>query len=125
MLMWGILKALFYSRSVAVDDMPYYKGFWRQFMLKNSAKRAGALFLVLSIWTAAVAFFPVSLSAQQTTSADIAKAKKDSDAKKQTQSNAASTTGNTSLKPLSAKEDPSQIGKRDINAGGDKFWGWL
>jgi hypothetical protein len=94
-------------------------------MLTNSAKRAGALFLVLSIWTAAVAFFPVSLNAQQTTPADIAKAKKDAETKKQTQSNAAATTGNTNLKALSIKEDPSQIGKRDINGGGDKFWGWL
>jgi hypothetical protein len=28
-------------------------------------------------------------------------------------------------KALSAKEDPSQIGKRKINAGTDKFFGWL
>ena len=31
----------------------------------------------------------------------------------------------TSLKPLSTKEDPSQIGKRKINKGTDKFFGWL
>lgn len=29
------------------------------------------------------------------------------------------------LKPLSTKEDPSQIGKRKINSGADKFFGWL
>ena len=28
-------------------------------------------------------------------------------------------------KPLSTKEDPNQIGKRKINAGSDKFFGWL
>ena len=94
-------------------------------MLKNSAKRASALLMILSIWMAAIAFFPISLIAQQTSSADIAKAKKDADAKNQTQSNAVPTTANASTKPLSVKEDPSQIGKRDINAGGDKFWGWL
>ncbi|MCV5689263.1 hypothetical protein OFN32_34160, partial [Escherichia coli] len=26
---------------------------------------------------------------------------------------------------LSTKEDPSQIGKRNINSGSDKFFGWL
>src|SRR6476646_1160647 len=95
-------------------------------MLKKSAKRASALLMILSVWMAAIAFFPISLSAQQQTSpADIAKAKKEADAKNQTQSNAVPATANGTSKPLSAKEDPSQIGKRDINAGGDKFWGWL
>src|SRR5438309_1939689 len=94
-------------------------------MLKNSAKRASAFLMILSVWTAAIAFFPLSLSAQQTTPADIAKAKKDADSKNQTQTKVAPTTTGGSLKPLSAKEDPSQIGKRDINGGGDKFWGWL
>lgn len=28
-------------------------------------------------------------------------------------------------KPLSEKEDPTQIGKRKINSGSDKFFGWL
>jgi len=28
-------------------------------------------------------------------------------------------------KPLSVKEDPNQIGKRNINSGSDKFFGWL
>ncbi|MGH9948060.1 MAG: M48 family metallopeptidase [Pyrinomonadaceae bacterium] len=31
----------------------------------------------------------------------------------------------TDNKPLSAKEDPSQIGKRKLNSGSDKFFGWL
>ncbi|MEO8650156.1 MAG: M48 family metallopeptidase [Acidobacteriota bacterium] len=30
-----------------------------------------------------------------------------------------------SRKPLSSKEDPTQIGKRKINSGTDKFFGWL
>jgi Zn-dependent protease with chaperone function len=93
-------------------------------MLMNSAKRAGALALILSIWTAAIAFFPISLSAQ-TTPADIAKAKKDAETKDQTASKATPTAATGNLKPLSTKEDPAQIGKRDINGGGDKFWGWL
>ncbi len=31
----------------------------------------------------------------------------------------------TNTAPLSVKEDPSQIGKRNINGGTDKFFGWL
>lgn len=35
------------------------------------------------------------------------------------------TPAATGGKPLSVKEDPSQIGKRKINNGTDKFFGWL
>jgi predicted Zn-dependent protease len=28
-------------------------------------------------------------------------------------------------RPLSVNEDPAMIGKRNINRGGDRFWGWL
>jgi len=95
-------------------------------MFKDSVRRVGALVTVLSIWTAAIAFLPVSAAAQTTTPADVAKAKKDADAKNKAQSNAApAATAGTAKGPLSVKEDPSQIGKRDINSGGDKFWGWL
>ena len=37
----------------------------------------------------------------------------------------AAKTAPTAKKPLSEKEDPTQIGKRKINAGSDKFFGWL
>lgn len=36
-----------------------------------------------------------------------------------------STPAPVSAKPLSEKEDPAQIGKRKINSGSDKFFGWL
>jgi len=93
-------------------------------MFMDSIRRTGALVAAISIWTAAVAFLPVSGAAQ--TVPDVAKAKKDIDAKSKTQSNAAPTATTTAdKKPLSVKEDPSQIGKRDINSGSDKLWGWL
>jgi hypothetical protein len=98
--------------------------FWRQFMLKNTATRACALLMGISIWTAAIAFYPISVAAQ-TTPADISKAKKEAEDKQRSQTSAAPATTAANLKPLSAKEDPSMIGKRDINGGGDKFWGWL
>jgi predicted Zn-dependent protease len=94
-------------------------------MLKNSVHRVGALIAAVSLWTAAIGFLPISSSAQ-TTPADIAKAKNDAETKDKNKSNAASTQpDNGNKKPLSTKEDPSQIGKRNINGGGDKFWGWL
>jgi len=35
------------------------------------------------------------------------------------------TPASNAGKPLSSKEDPSQIGKRKLNAGSDKLFGWL
>jgi Zn-dependent protease with chaperone function len=99
--------------------------FWRQFMLKNTARRASALLAAFSIWTAAIAFYPVSTAAQTTSPAEIAKAKKDADDRQKTQTNAAPATSSSNSRPLTSKEDPAMIGKRDINGGGDKFWGWL
>lgn len=93
-------------------------------MLMNSARRFGTLAVIFSVWTTAIAFFPLASAAQQTTPADIAKAKEEINKKKKTQTKAAPTTDNT-RKALSTKEDPAQIGKREINGGGDKFWGWL
>jgi predicted Zn-dependent protease len=35
------------------------------------------------------------------------------------------STASQRKKPLSVSEDPAMIGKRNINSGGDRFWGWL
>ena len=32
---------------------------------------------------------------------------------------------NQKRRPLAVNEDPAMIGKRNINSGGDRFWGWL
>lgn len=117
-------KPLIHSREVAIAIHATMPRLLEAIMLKNSAKRASAFLMMLSIWTAAIAFYPISISAQ-TSPADIAKAKKDAEAKDQVQTKAAPTTDSGNTRPLSAKEDPSQIGKRNINGGGDKFWGWL
>jgi predicted Zn-dependent protease len=94
-------------------------------MLKNTARRIGASILVQSIWISAIAFFPIVTSAQ-TTPADIAKAKKDAETKDSQKSNAAPATDPPAKgKPLSVKEDPAMIGKRNINSGDDKLFGWL
>ncbi len=51
---------------------------------------------------------------------------KDKNAKKKKEEPKAQPSPTTSAKkPLSTKEDPNQIGKRKINDGTDKFFGWL
>jgi len=83
------------------------------------------------MWFAAIALIPSRSTAQQSDSSSTANAK---DAKKDTSKKdttadtpapapAQTPTGN--LKPLSAREGPAQIGKRNINGGSDKFFGWL
>src|SRR6185436_10638119 len=78
MVKLSILESLIY---LTLGGIPPFKGFTEAIMLKNSAKRAGALIAVVSIWLSAIAFFPISMAAQQPTSADVEKAKKDSDEK--------------------------------------------
>jgi hypothetical protein len=95
-------------------------------MRRGSFRKFGAGFLMLTFWLSAVAFYPVSVAAQ--TSAEQKQAKKDKKEKKAEKESAKATptpaqTGANA--PLSVKEDPTQIGKRKINGGLDKFTGWL
>ena len=69
--------------------------------------RFASFFLAVTFTLSAFAFYPIATAAQ-----------KADDEKKD-------ELVQTSLKPLSTKEDPSQIGKRKINKGTDKFFGWL
>jgi predicted Zn-dependent protease len=69
----------------------------------------------------AISFFPASVAAQASTDGKQDKkakaAKKDDRAKPH--------VAQAGPKALSPKEDPSQIGKRKINSGSDKLFGWL
>lgn len=98
-------------------------GIWRQNMLRKSARRGSAFLLAFSIWTAAIAFFPVSSAAQ--TVPDVTSPGKADKTSKDKKSSVAPAAADNSQKPLSVKEDPSQIGKRNINSGADKLFGWL
>jgi len=95
-------------------------------MLRGSFRKFGAGFLVMSFWLGAVAFYPVSVAAQ--TNAEQKQDKKDKKNKKQEK---AATKTQTSAQPganasLAVNEDPSQIGKRNINGSfGNKVTGWL
>ncbi len=76
-------------------------------MERTFSERLGALILMFALMIGATAFAPLAASAQTTD---------DKSKEKPTQ---------TSTKPLSTNENPDMIGKRNINGGGDKFWGWL
>jgi len=94
-------------------------------MHSASVRRFGTSLLILSVWCGGVFFFPSTLNAQtadadQTKSSEISsKAKKDGKTSKATP---APTPTNAAL---SVKDDPNQIGKRNINSGSDKLFGWL
>lgn len=76
-------------------------------MFKGSSSRITAFFLFLAVWFSSVAIMPQNSFAQQNDNKD----------KKSDTSNSKGT--------LEKDEDPSQIGKRNINGGLDKFTGWL
>jgi hypothetical protein len=88
-------------------------------MYKDSIRRFGAFFLLLTMWVGAVAVFPVNTAAQEAVKKDDDKNKKD-DKNKENKNQTSSA-----LKPLSDKENPEMIGKRKINGGTDKLFGWL
>jgi beta-barrel assembly-enhancing protease len=91
--------------------------------MRNSfIRKIGAMFVLLSLW-ATVISLPLNVSAQTDSSSSTKDDKKNKKDKKQKEQK---TTVQTNGKaPLSVNEDPSMIGKRKINKGFDKFFGWL
>lgn len=103
-------------------------------MYRDSIRKFSAFFLAMTIWTSAIAFYPASVAAQTTTDAKQtdknekkSKEKKDKkDKSKEASTEQTQQTQTTSAKgALAPKDDPSLIGKRKINNGSDKFFGWL
>ncbi len=80
-------------------------------MRDSILRRSGALLLFVSLWLASFAVVPINVGAQTS----------DDDKDRAVLDSAAEQRG----KPLKTKEDPAQIGKRKINSGTDKFFGWL
>ncbi len=89
-------------------------------------RKLGAFAVVSSVWLTSLAVLPLAVFAQDnsdsTTEAKQDKKSKDKKDKKKEVKPAATPTGSKALSP---NEDPSQIGKRKINNGSDKFFGWL
>jgi hypothetical protein len=101
-------------------------------MRRDSIRKFSAFFLASAVWLSAIAFYPVSIAAQ-TTSSETKKDEKSNKNKKgktkeaptaaqQTQPASQAVNQKGALAP---KDDPNMIGKRKINSGSDKFFGWL
>ena len=85
-------------------------------------RKTSASLFVMSMWISSVAILPAAGFAQQDTKQPAQQnASKDKDKDK----TSAKPTPTPSTSPLSVKDDPAQIGKRNINKGTDKFFGWL
>jgi beta-barrel assembly-enhancing protease len=93
-------------------------------MRKELIRQFGALSLTFAFLLSATAVVPLSASAQTTEDKSKQAGQKDKKEKKTTET--PKTTAQTDgKKTLSPSEDPNMIGKRNINGGGDKLWGWL
>jgi beta-barrel assembly-enhancing protease len=87
-------------------------------MHRESVRKFSAFLLATTVWMGAISFFPTGARGQATD--DSKNDKKSKSAKKDDKPKAAPTA-----KGLSIKEDPTHIGKRKINSGTDKLFGWL
>jgi len=90
-------------------------------MRKGIVRQLSAFFLMFAFLLSATAIAPLSIAAQTTET----KSKKEEKKDKNKKSEKPSTTQTDAKKTLATNEDPNLIGKRNINSGGDKFWGWL
>ena len=91
-------------------------------MRKGFVRELSAFFLMFAFLLSATAIAPLSVAAQTTDEKSKKEDKKDKKSKTEKPAPATQTDGKKTLAP---NEDPSMIGKRNINGGGDKFWGWL
>lgn len=94
-------------------------------MRKNSIRKFGAFSMMTAILSGAVAFYPGNAAAQTTAETAKQTDKKDKKNKNKKEAAVAQTPATNGKSPLGAKEDPTMIGKRNVNSGSDKFFGWL
>jgi len=102
-------------------------------MRKDSFRKLGSYLLLSAFWLTSTVL-PANILAQTTTDAnkttsDQKQEDKNKKSKKQpskeTPAKDSTQTQASSNKALSPKEDPSMIGKRNVNGGSDKLFGWL
>ena len=94
---------------------------WRPKVTFSLVRKSAASFLIFAFLLTSFIVMPNPIAAQVK---DDTAAKKSDDKDKKDQKDDPKKDLSTS-KALSPKEDPSQIGKRKINSGTDKFFGWL
>ena len=88
-------------------------------MQSEISRRFGASLLVVSVWAGSVLVVPSTLLGQSSDQ-NTASAQKDKKDNSKKTAKPAPTPA-----PLGVKDDPAQIGKRNINGGSDKLFGWF
>ncbi len=91
-------------------------------MRSQSTSKFLSFLLLAAFVVGTVIVVPTGVSAQDTVNTKKAKPAKKTNAKTAKPEPTPSAPDSKSLSP---KEDPSQIGKRKVNSGMDKFFGWL
>ncbi len=94
-------------------------------MRKGFVQKFSAFFLMFAFLLSATAIAPLSIAAQTTDDKSKKDEKKDKKDKQKAEKQTTTTAVTDGKKTLSTMEDPNMIGKRNINGGGDKLWGWL
>lgn len=94
-------------------------------MQKDSSRRFLAFGLIFSLWIGTFAVMPTMIFANSANAGGKKAASKNTRRSPSAKPSPTPTPTPTNTAPLSAKEDPNQIGKRNINGGSDKFFGWL
>jgi hypothetical protein len=93
-----------------------------------SVRKINAFLLFLAVGFSSVAFYPVNIAAQvkEDKKADDKKSKKENKKVKGEKAEKPQTQPQANVSGvLTEKENPELIGKRKINGGSDKFFGWL
>jgi len=93
-------------------------------MFKHSARKTLGFLSLITLWTSVFAFYPASSYGQTTDDKKKAKSQNKKSGKADT-ATAPAATQTAGSKVLAINEDPAQIGKRKINSGSDKLFGWL
>jgi beta-barrel assembly-enhancing protease len=94
-------------------------------MGRRLTRQFNAFFLMSALLFGTTAIFPLAAAAQKKTSdtkQNEKNSKKDNKKDKTVSESQPQVGGNQSLSP---NENPALIGKRNINSGSDKFFGWL
>lgn len=88
-------------------------------MITHTVRKFFSGLVLTAFAISSISLLPATAAAQAKTDKNAEKPKKSS------KTPAAAPTPDNSSKALSPKDDPNQIGKRKINSGTDKFFGWL
>ena len=88
-------------------------------MRRSYFRQISSFLLILAMWLSVIGIAPNAVFAQTASDPKKDDKKDKNDKKETTAKQTKSPTG------LAVNEDPGMIGKRNINSGSDKFFGWL